>query len=114
MKFMKIVGMLSVCALLAACGEKNPLEGKWNAESRMGMSGGIEFKSGSMIVKSEIMGISNEAEVKVDDYKIEKDKVGVVISKDNVSQTIWYALVDENTIQEGNGFASVRYQRAKQ
>ena len=26
MKFMKIVGMLSVCALLAACGEKNPLE----------------------------------------------------------------------------------------
>lgn len=113
MKRLFYVVALPVVLLLAACGPSNPLIGQWESEPMMGMVSSIEFKSGSMISSGSIGGMANSAEMKVKDYKIEKDKVGVVIEQDNASVTMTYNLVDTDTIEQDMGIVKIRLHRKK-
>jgi len=105
---------IPVALLLTACGPDNPLIGEWDAEPQMGMKGSIEFTRGSMINKTVAFGTESETEVKVAEYKIEKDKVGVMVEQDGQKGTIFYRLVDADTIAQDVGFgAKVVFHRKK-
>lgn len=105
---------IPVALLMTACGPDNPLIGVWDAEPQMGMKGEIEFTRGSMINKTVAFGTESQTEVKVAEYKIEKDKVGVTVEKDGKKGTIFYRLVDADTIAQDVGFgAKVVFHRKK-
>ncbi|MDD4912218.1 MAG: hypothetical protein PHP57_07970 [Sideroxydans sp.] len=113
MKRLIYVVALPVVLLLAACGPSNPLIGQWESEPMMGIVSLVEFKSGSMINSGSIGGMTNSAEVKVKDYKIEKDKVGVVLEQEGATVTMTYNLVDTDTIEQDMGFVKLRLHRKK-
>jgi len=104
---------LPVVLLLAACGPSNPLIGQWESEPMMGMVSQIEFKSGAIVSSGSFGRMSNSAEIKVDEYKIEKDKVGVVIKEGNSSMTMTYNIVDADTIEQDMGIVKSRFHRKK-
>lgn len=105
---------IPVVLLLSACGPNNPLIGVWEAEPQMGMTGTVEFTRGAMINKATTLGMEESTEIEVSEYKVEKDKVGVTIEKDGKKGTIYYRLVDTDTISQDLGFgAKVVYHRKK-
>lgn len=112
MKKIKIAVIVSMVSLLAACGG-GPLEGKWKMEPKMGINTVMEFKGKTVTMIQEMMGASQEVSIEVSDYKTEEGRVGVVIEKDGNKMTQWYKLIDADTIQEGQGFASMTYHRVK-
>lgn len=112
MKKIKLVIVVAMVSLLAACGG-GPLEGKWKMEPQMGINATMEFKGKTLTMSREMMGVSEEVSIEVDDYKTEEGRVGVVIEKDGNKATQWYKLIDADTIQEGDGFAKMVYRRVK-
>lgn len=104
---------LPAVLLLAACGPKNQLIGKWVSEPMMGVTSTMEFKSGSVVGGSSVGGMSNSNEVKVADYKIEKDKIGVVVQQGDSTATMTYNIIDADTIEQDMGFVKARFHRVK-
>lgn len=104
-----------IMLFLAACGPSNQLIGSWQSEPVMGISSKMEFKGGAMISSSMMGGMEQKQEVKVDEYKVEKDRVGVTISDPQSKQTatVWFQLVDADTIVQNNGLMEIRYHRVK-
>jgi hypothetical protein len=104
---------LPILLVLNGCGPKNPLIGAWESEPIMGISSTMEFKSGSVTNGNSIGGISRSQETKVSEYKIEKDKIGVVIAQNDSTTTEWFNIIDENTIEQDLGFLKSRFHRKK-
>lgn len=106
MKVAKVLVGLFFAVLLSACGPSNPLIGTWEANvegMNLGKMGTIEFTS------SSIKQMNVETKVKA--YKVEKGKVGVVVEAMNQEATIWYEIIDENTIAQDVGLMKVTYRR---
>lgn len=114
MKKLPYIFALPLILLLVACGPNNPLLGKWESEPMMGISSSIEFLSDSISAASAMGGMSTASqETKVKGYKIEKDKVGVVIAQGETTVTSWFAIVDADTIVQDLGIIKTRYHRKK-
>ena len=113
MKKLIYVAMLPLIVFLTACLANNPLIGTWKSEPIMGITSLVEFKNGEMINKSGFGGISNSSEIKVSEYKIEKDKVGVVVEQESTTATMWYTIIDADTIEQDTGMIKVRLHRIK-
>ena len=111
----KIVMLIALPALLllSGCGPKNPLIGTWESEPVMGISNTMEFKSASITSGNSIGGLSRSQETKVSEYKIEKDKIGVVVAQNDSTTTEWFNIIDENTIEQDLGFLKSRFHRKK-
>jgi hypothetical protein len=110
MKLVKIFVCLFSAVLLSACGPSNPLIGNWEVNmnamglGNMGMATpNIEFTSSSMK--------QMDIETKVKSYKVEKGKVGVVLEANNQEATVWFEIVDENTITQDMGLMKITYRR---
>lgn len=111
-KFYLIV--LPLALLLVACGPKNPLIGKWESEPMMGITSSMEFKSGSMSGGASMGGISNQgSEISISEYKVEKERVGVVVKQDGQTATVWYTIVDADTVVQDMGLVKMRFHRKK-
>lgn len=108
-----MLAVLPILLLLGGCGPKNPLLGAWESEPTMGISSTMEFKSGSITSGNSIGGLSRSQETKVSEYKIEKDKVGVVVAQNDSTTTEWFNIIDENTIEQDMGFLKSRFHRKK-
>ncbi|MDA8416723.1 MAG: hypothetical protein M0Z78_06620 [Betaproteobacteria bacterium] len=116
MKKLSCVIALSLVVLLAACGQSNPLIGKWEAEPIMGInSGEVEFKADSTVSTSMIGGMEQTHETKIDGYKVEKDRVGVIVTdpQNKQSATLWYRMKDPDTATLDTGIVTIVYHRKK-
>ncbi len=109
MKQLFYIITLPVVLLLSACGPSNALIGSWEAKSAYGGSGLVEFKSSSIISTSN--GVSNE--IKISGYEVEKTKIGVIVEQNGQKSTVWYSIVDADTIVQDLGFMTLRYHRKK-
>lgn len=98
-----------VFTFLIGCGPKNPLIGVWETDPIMGISSSIEFKSNSMIAGNGM--VSQEG--KVSEYKIEKEKVGVVVEQNGNKATVWFHITDDDNIEQDLGFSKLRFHRKK-
>lgn len=107
--------MLVAVLLLSACGPHNPLIGKWQGDVPAGMPSAVAAMMGPNIV--EFTGSayisSGNVETKLDSYDVQKDKVGMIVSKDNQKVTVWFTLVDENTISQDLGTIKIVFHRMK-
>ncbi|MBW8067805.1 MAG: hypothetical protein GJU73_10230 [Ferrovum sp.] len=114
---MKKTIMYGVLALvLSSCGESNPLLGKWKSEAVLGASRTLEFKRDSVVTTSTAFGVDESREEKVSGYQIEKEgngqeKVGVSVKKGDGTETVWYKVLNPNTLQFDAGLVSVTYHR---
>ncbi|MBU6995731.1 hypothetical protein [Ferrovum myxofaciens] len=114
---MKKTIMYVVLALtLSSCGESNPLLGKWKTEAILGASSTLEFKRDAVITTSTAFGVDESREEKVSDYRIEKEgngqeKVGVSVKKGNETETVWYKVLNKDTLQFDAGLVSMTYHR---
>ena len=102
--------------VLASCEKSNPLLGKWKSEAVLGASSMVEFKRDSIITTSSAFGVDESREEKVSDYQIEKEgngqeKVGVSIKKGNETETVWYKVLNKDTLQFDAGLISMTYHR---
>jgi hypothetical protein len=105
---------LPLILLLSACGPSNTLIGKWESEPIMGgMTSTLEFTGSSVASASKVMGMEQTQEVKVKEYKVEKEQVGVVVAQGANSMTMWYQILDSDTIAQDLGIMKLRYHRKK-
>ena len=112
-KFLYVIA-LPVIFLLSACGPNNQLLGKWDSEPDiLGGTSIVEFSRSAMSSSSKNGFINGDAEIKVKEYKVEKNKVGVVIAQGENSATLWFDIIDPNTIQQDLGMMKVRFHRKK-
>lgn len=110
------VAALPIILLLTACGPSNTLIGKWESEPLSGIGGitnTLEFTGSSVASVGKVMGMEQTQETKVKEYKVEKEKVGVVIAQGANSVTMWYQIVDPDTIDQDIGIMKLRYHRKK-
>lgn len=112
---MKKVFLLVAVLLLSACGAHNPLIGKWQGDTPAGIGATMAALMGPNIIeftRSAYISTGN-VETKLDSYDIQKDKVGMIVSSDNQKVTVWFTLVDENTISEDLGSIKLVFHRMK-
>ena len=115
MKKLMYLLALPVVLMLTACGPDNPLIGKWEANGPMGTKSVVEFSRGAFTrTDKDMLGTESTSEIKVSEYKIEKDKVGVVIEQDGQKATVYYHLADADNVALDLGHGQrIRYQRMK-
>ncbi len=112
----KTILYMVLALVLASCEQSNPLLGKWKSEAILGASRMVEFKPDSVITTSSAFGVDESREEKVSDYQIEKEgngqeKVGVSVKKGNDTETVWYKVLNKDTLQFDAGLVSMTYHR---
>lgn len=112
---MKKVLLLVAILMLSACGPHNPLLGKWQGDTPAGMGSTMAAMMGPNIVEFTRSAYisSGNVETKVDSYDIQKDKVGMIVSRDNQKVTVWFTLIDDNTIAQEVGPIKLVFHRMK-
>ena len=89
--------------ILAGCGKNNPYIGVWESEPFMGgMTEKLEFKSSSVASKGQEVSVT---------YKIENNRIGVVVKRDGNENIQWFNIVDQNTLEADNGMVKFVYHR---
>lgn len=89
------------------------MTGKWTAAPG-GAGGTIEFTSSKMITVANSMGTTKEIEIAIKEYKVEKNRVGVVVeSVKGLSETTWIDIIDPDTIKMNFGFMDAVFHRVK-
>lgn len=112
MKKMLYLSAMSVVLLLTGCGG-NSLTGKWTG-AQGGAGGTIEFTSNKMVTITNSMGTTKEVEIAIKEYKVEKNRVGVVVeSGKGLSETTWFDIIDPDTIKMKLGFMDAIFHRVK-
>lgn len=103
MKFATKIITASVLLFVLGCGQENPYIGVWESEPIVGgITEKLEFKKGS------VAGLGKEVNAS---YKIENNKVGLVVKKDGNDFTQWFNVIDINTLEADNGLVKFIYHR---
>jgi hypothetical protein len=111
----KWIGLASLLFLMS-CGDNNPLIGKWKSDALLGASSAVEFKSHAMITTSSAFGVDESREQPVSSYQIDKkgdsvNRVGVSVQKGQDTETVWYKILDKDTVQLDAGLVAITYHR---
>lgn len=111
MKKMLYLLVLPVIFLLSGCG--NALSGKWG--NGVAEESFIEFTGDKQIVVNKAMGMESKKEIPIKEYKVEKNRVGTVISDPATHEeaTLWYDIVDANTVKLSSMFGTTVLHRIK-
>lgn len=111
MKKLFAASLLFFVALTTGCGPNNPLIGTWESEPMMGIVSSVEFKNGSMVSSGSMGGMTNSNEIPVKEYRVENNKVSVVVAQDAVTAIITYNIVDADTIEQDMGLMKIQFHR---